>query len=859
MADLIGQRLGQYEIISLLGKGGMAKVYRARQVNVRRDVAIKVIESRLVETPEFVRRFEREAQTIANLNHPFILKLFDFGQHDDLLYLVMELQQGGSLNARIREQGPLSGEQTARYLDQISEALDYAHERGIIHRDLKPQNVLLDERGNAILTDFGIARIVDANTTALTGTGIAMGTPGYMAPEQWYGKDVDSRTDEYALAIMTYEMLTGKTPFVGDTPANVMYMHLNVSPPSLRTSRPDLPPAVDVVLNKALAKDPDQRFQTAADFAKAFRTALSGSVPAGMDATFKQPVPPPSGSVPVWLESAAKQPAQPTTARRSRAPLMAGGLLLIVVAIAIIGALAARNNGGTASPTAVVMRPTDISGLPSMTPTQTPSLTESATESLETRVKAAFATQTQAQALVIASYTKTNTPDLDQTIRAIVNATNTAVAISSFTKTATVTSTFTRTHTATVTPTFTRTQTATVTPTFTRTATATATPSPNGLPAANGPLVIWVDPTRGDSVKALADVFATKYNLKVSVAVMDFNEIHDKYLVAAVAGVPPDILLGSSDWLVEFAERDLLAPVQLSGRILDNVDNIARNLFTYRRQLYALPTDYGGIALYYNKDLVSTPPATFEDMLTKARSLQSNSLAIQRGLVIPFFGYFYYPIFTAFDGRIFGVGADQLSDRTQVMLDSPETLEGAKYLVRLFNEGYLTNTDYSTTQELFTSKKAAMYIDGPWAVGTLRYAGINFGVAKLPPIRAGVPLRLYGSGNGFMLSKGKNVALAQYFISTMLATDVAMNALFNTNPSLSAWLPTRALSAAADYQMFAEALVNVDAVPPIPEMNAAWNEIDTALNRIYNKEVSAEAAFKDAAIHLRDTIAMNPK
>ncbi len=182
MADLIGQRIGQHEIVALLGEGGMAAVYRARQPSMGRDVAVKVIESKLARNPEFVKRFEREARTVAALSHPFILKVFDYGQQGDLVYLVMELLNGGSLAELIRHE-PLSPAKASQLLEQIASALDYAHQKGIIHRDMKPQNVLLDESGNAHLTDFGIVKLL-SETTALTQSGLAMGTPTYMAPEQ---------------------------------------------------------------------------------------------------------------------------------------------------------------------------------------------------------------------------------------------------------------------------------------------------------------------------------------------------------------------------------------------------------------------------------------------------------------------------------------------------------------------------------------------------------------------------------------------------------------------------------------------------------------------------------------------------
>ena len=279
MQNLIGQRLGQYTITAKLGSGGMATVYRAQQANVERTVAVKVIKTELAENSEFVERFKREARTVANLSHPHILKLFDFGIQADLLYLVMELHEGGSLAERLKAQAKLDAEDVAKYLEQVGAALDHAHNRGVIHRDLKPQNVLLDSDGNAILTDFGIVRI----TGDMTASGIAMDTPAYMAPEQWHGRAVDARTDIYALAVMTYELLTGHLPFTGDTPPALMYQHLNEPPPPLRQTRPDLPRSVEAVLLKGMAKRPEVRFQSASAFARAFREALSGKTPPGVD------------------------------------------------------------------------------------------------------------------------------------------------------------------------------------------------------------------------------------------------------------------------------------------------------------------------------------------------------------------------------------------------------------------------------------------------------------------------------------------------------------------------------------------------------------------------------------------------
>jgi len=274
MPSLSGTKLGQYEIIELLGEGGMATVYRARQASINRDVAIKIIKMGLGKTLNFALRFEREAQTVAKLTHPHILKIFDYGQQDEIVYLVMELQTGGNLADLIRKE-PLSFTTISRLLGQLASALDYAHRRGIVHRDLKPQNVLIDAEGNAILTDFGIAKLLTENTS-FTMTGIVMGTPMYMSPEQWQGIALDGRADIYSLGIILYELLTQKQPFEGETAFTLMHKHVNEPPPSLHLHRPDLPLSYDAVIQKALAKRPDARFATAGELSEAFNSVVAG-------------------------------------------------------------------------------------------------------------------------------------------------------------------------------------------------------------------------------------------------------------------------------------------------------------------------------------------------------------------------------------------------------------------------------------------------------------------------------------------------------------------------------------------------------------------------------------------------------
>ncbi|MBX3065495.1 MAG: SUMF1/EgtB/PvdO family nonheme iron enzyme [Anaerolineae bacterium] len=275
MSELIGQQLGQYEINAMLGKGGMATVYRARQISIGRDVALKVIDPTLARNADFLKRFEREARTIAGLSHAHILKVFDYGQQNNNVFLVMELLRGGSLS-HVLKRGRIPLNIISWLLDQVSSALDYAHARSIVHRDLKPHNLLFDDSRNIFLTDFGLAKLLDEVASGeLTRTGLVVGTPAYMAPEQWKNETIDHRADIYSLGVILFEMLSGKLPFTADTPHRMMYLHINATPPSILSLRPDLPPIIGVVLEQALAKEPSARFSSAGKLAAAFKRSLS--------------------------------------------------------------------------------------------------------------------------------------------------------------------------------------------------------------------------------------------------------------------------------------------------------------------------------------------------------------------------------------------------------------------------------------------------------------------------------------------------------------------------------------------------------------------------------------------------------
>jgi len=356
MEDLTGKQLGQYRVLGPLGEGGMAAVYRAFDPALDRDVALKVLPRHFVGDPEFSARFQREAKVIARLQHVHILPVHDFGQEDDYTFIVMPFIETGTL-ADLLKGRPLPLPQILKIISQVGDALSYAHQSGIVHRDIKPSNILIDERGNCLLTDFGVAKMVEA-TVQLTQTGAIIGTPAYMSPEQIMGERVDGRSDLYSLGVVLFEMATGRQPYRAETPPAVFVKHLHDPLPMPRSLNPDIPEAIERVILKTLAKQPTGRFQTATDLVKALEAAiLETTRPAAQvpernrselatlaeetsDLEIEPPSSPPPPKVPLRPPSTPDRP--PPTKQAPLFPrwgwaLAALGILVGIAIVAIIG------------------------------------------------------------------------------------------------------------------------------------------------------------------------------------------------------------------------------------------------------------------------------------------------------------------------------------------------------------------------------------------------------------------------------------------------------------------------------------------------------------------------------------------
>lgn len=344
MTDLTGKTLGNYRVVERIGRGGMATVYKAYQPALERYVAIKVIHEQLAaEDEQFLKRFRREAKAVAALRHPNIVQVFDFGTEDGTSYMVMEYLEGTTLKAELNELAErgetMSLEEVRRIFQAVASALEYAHRQGMVHRDIKPANVMLTTKGDVVLTDFGIARIVGG--TQYTATGALTGTPAYMSPEQGQGERGDERSDIYALGVVLYEMVTGRVPFDADTPLAVILKHISAPLPLPRQLNPAIPEAVEQVILKALAKDPNDRYQTVAQMAEALEAALTGAA-----APVRKIAPPPAVAPP----AAPPRRAVPWTS-------LGLGLLALTVAIVVVGGLIllARRPAPAVAPTATVL------------------------------------------------------------------------------------------------------------------------------------------------------------------------------------------------------------------------------------------------------------------------------------------------------------------------------------------------------------------------------------------------------------------------------------------------------------------------------------------------------------------------
>jgi serine/threonine protein kinase/Flp pilus assembly protein TadD len=415
MEDLVGRDLGRYQVTALVGRGGMATVYRALDPVLDRPVAIKVMHTHLAADPTFVGRFRHEAQAVAALRHPNIVKVFDFGSEAEAYYMVMEFIDGPTLASLLESRagekiaptgsgtgsgpgainppgrvGGLYPSEILRIFTPLCSAIDYATTRGMVHRDIKPANILLTQEGEPILTDYGIAKIMGA--TSYTVSGVVMGSAHYMSPEQVQGFPMDHRTDIYSLGVVLFEALAGRVPFDADTTASILAQHISAPVPAAQSINPNLPSEVQAVLEKALAKAPENRYQQAGDMAASLQAALApltGRAPVStpragagqaptvvVDATAATRVERVTTTEEASAEPLWGLPGQPSQVgkRRLRRRLMIAAAAVVVIAGVVVGVVLATSGGSTvASTTSTLPTSTSSTSLASSTSSTTES------------------------------------------------------------------------------------------------------------------------------------------------------------------------------------------------------------------------------------------------------------------------------------------------------------------------------------------------------------------------------------------------------------------------------------------------------------------------------------------------------
>jgi serine/threonine-protein kinase len=331
---MVGEVLSdRYEVEELVGTGGMSSVFRAHDRLLDRKVALKVLHQQFTDDAEYVERFRREARAVAALSHPNIVTVIDRGEHEGRQFIVFEYIDGENLKALIERRGPAPVTTALELALQIAHGLSFAHQQGLVHRDVKPQNVLLNGDGQAKVTDFGIARSLDVQH-GMTQTGTVLGTSDYIAPEQAQGQRIDEHTDVYSLGVVLYEMLTNEVPFPGENFVAVAMRHINEPPPAIRDKRPDVSPRLEAAVQRAMAKRPEDRFQTMADFCRELEANLA-EAQGGTAAP--APPPPPRARPP-------RQGANPW-------PIVLALLTLIAIGGVIAYLLAHRNDGNPAGTT----------------------------------------------------------------------------------------------------------------------------------------------------------------------------------------------------------------------------------------------------------------------------------------------------------------------------------------------------------------------------------------------------------------------------------------------------------------------------------------------------------------------------
>lgn len=389
----------------------------------------------------------------------------------------------------------------------------------------------------------------------------------------------------------------------------------------------------------------------------------------------------------------------------------------------------------------------------------------------------------------------------------------------------------------------------------------TATPAPTAtfVPSAEGTLTIWADDGRVAAIEAAGAKFTEQYSIPIRVQLMDFGGIRNNLVLGGPVGEGPDLIVGAHDWVGQLYGNGLLAPLELSDEVIANIDPVALTAFTYDGKVVGLPYLTEAVGIYYNTDVVSEVPDTWQGLVELAEQLVADG-KVERGLAIPNGGgdpYHHYALFTGFGGYVFGRDAEGNYNPDDVGLDNAGGLKAVEEIDRLVKADVLNAAvGYGEAQSLFLEGKLAMWVTGPWALGDLRKGTTKFAVAPIPQMDPSATPGPFVGSQGFMINSfSKNLLLAQAFLSEFMATDEAMQSLYDAKPFIPAWLPIKGAIDDQDLVNFGASVANGQPMPAIPQMSAVWTAWGNAITLIYQQKEAPDKAIKDAAEAIRAEIA----
>ncbi len=771
-----GSTLGPYRVIEQIGAGGMAKIYKAYQPRMERYVALKVLPQHYAEDPTFVERFNREARTIAQLEHQSILPVYDFGEENGITYLAMRYLEGGTLK-NVLERGRLSIRDIEGLMTQICAGLDYAHRRGVVHRDVKPSNVMIDNEGAAYLTDFGIAKVLEG-ASELTETGAAIGTPAYMAPEQALGKGVDSRSDIYALGVILYELICGRVPYQADTPMAVALAHIHEPLPLPRTLNPEIPEPIEAVIIKALAKDPDDRYQTANELALALQGAIQQLGRKSTETTLlnlitqvsasKQDV---AGAValgerglPLEEVTPERVTPPPPPVRRRFSPWMyavAAVVLLVVGGLAGAGLLGLFRGAGEGQPSSAPP-PTATLGPVAVAPSATP-------EQEPVPVETPIPTQEDAQVV-----------------------------------------------------------------------------------AAPVTLVFWGQATGGmaEFINSLIDEFQGAHpGIVVQPTHFDGPALLEEAGRASLEGSLPDVLRVDPSTIVPLSQLHAVTPMSqlFPPAFLEQFLDEALAPAFIDGELWGMPDIYGDhLMLMYNRELIEAPPASFEDLIARARELTQGDIHGFAFRNDPYWGAGFYGAF----------GGWPLDENGRPQFDNQAFIEYLTFVKSLQDEGVVDpDCDYACMDVLFKEGRAAMIINGEWALPEyLEVLGDRLGTVPVPPLQGRTytemtQARYYMASRAVLDDPVKRGAVVA-FVEFMTSVDVQLRWLemFKRLPSNRFLAEDPAIAEDPILSGSLAARRNGRPMPVALEMGCAWEAWTSSLEGVIVGELSPVAAAQAAQI-----------